>query len=456
MRIHRKDKEFTTTRIIAVGFLATIITGTILLMLPISSASGESTNVLDSLFTATTSVCVTGLVTVPTYAHWSLFGQIIIALLAQIGGLGIITFTMMFMLALGRRIGLKQRLLIQDAYNLDTIQGMVVMVKKIVKGTLLVEGIGALLTMTVLVPEFGWIGIWKSIFHAISAFCNAGMDVIGPDSLLPYQGNFVMNVTTMALIVFGGIGFPVWWSVQWIIQQRRKKHQTWRVALHCLPLHTKIVISFTFVLLIAGGVVVFVLEYSNPETLGNLSLWDKIQASLFQSVTTRTAGFLTISQKGMRNATALICCLLMFVGGSPSGTAGGVKTTTVAILVLTVSSIIKGRKDTEIFGRKINGNIVRRSLSIVMVSFGVLMLALIALVVVQPGDFLDCMYEVVSAIATVGLSRDFTATMNTAGKIIIIIVMYIGRIGPISLALFFNSKRFVNLKTYPEERVSVG
>lgn len=456
MRIRRKVKEFTTTRIIAVGFFATIILGTLLLMLPISAASGKSTNVIDSMFTATTSVCVTGLVTVPTYSHWSLFGQIIIALLAQVGGLGIITFTMMFMVALGKRIGLKQRLLIQDAYNLDTIQGMVVMVKKIVKGTLIVEGVGALLSMTVLIPQFGWSGIWKSIFHSISAFCNAGMDVIGPDSLMPYVGNLVMNITTMALIVLGGLGFPVWWSLLEMVRGRRRKHQTWRMALHFLPLHTKMVVAISFVLVFAGAMVVFALEYNNPETLGNLSVWDKIQAALFQSVTTRTAGFLTISQKGLHNATAFICCLLMFVGGSPSGTAGGVKTTTVAIIALTVVSIIKGRKDTEIFGRKINANIVRRALSIVMVSFVVMILALLVLITVQPGDFLDCLYEVTSAIATVGLTRDFTATLNVAGKIIIIIVMYIGRIGPISLALFFNSKRFVNLKTYPEEKVGVG
>lgn len=456
MRIHRKGKEFTTTRIIASGFLATILVGTLLLMLPISASSGEATSFIDSLFTSTTSVCVTGLVTVPTYEHWSLFGQIIIALLAQIGGLGIVTFTMMFLVVMGKYIGLKQRLLIQDAYNLDTIQGMVVMIKNIVYGTLLVEGIGALITMTVLVPQFGWIGIWKSIFHSISAFCNAGMDVIGPDSLAPYVGNPVMNITTMVLILLGGLGFPVWWSVVFTLKKRKKQHKTMGMAIHTLPLHTKMVLVITAVLIFAGALLVFILEYNNPETLGNLPLLEKIQASFFQSVTTRTAGFLTISQKGLRSATVIICCILMFIGGSPSGTAGGVKTTTVAILALTVISIIRGRKDTEIFGRKINENNVRRALSIVVVSLGVMIIALVALTVVQPGDFVDCLYEVTSAIGTVGLSRDFTTSLNLIGKIIIIITMYIGRIGPISLALFFNAKRFVNLKTYPEEKVRVG
>lgn len=456
MRRHRRKKEFTTTRIIALGFLGTIVFGTLLLMLPVSAASGEMTNFIDSLFTATTSVCVTGLVTVPTYAHWSVFGQIVIALLAQVGGLGVITFTMLFLMALGKRIGLKQRLLIQDAYNLDTIQGMVILIKKILKGTLIVEGVGALLYMTVFIPEFGWIGIWKSVFNAISAFCNAGMDVLGPDSLAPYVANPIVNITTMLLIILGGIGFPVWWSVLDMFCRRRRKRRTLFTGAHHLPLHTKMVLFMTLSLIAGGALLIFLLEYNNPETLGNLPWWQKIQAALFQSVTTRTAGFLTISQAGLRKATAMICCLLMFIGGSPSGTAGGVKTTTVAILVLTVISIIKGRNDTEMFGRKINGNLVRRALSIFMVSFGVMLLAVIALAIVQPGDFMDCLFEVISAIATVGLTRDFTTELTVAGRIIIIVTMYIGRIGPISLALFFNSRRFVNLKTYPEEKVGVG
>lgn len=456
MRRHRRKKEFTTTRIIALGFLGTIIIGTLLLMLPVSAASGEMTNFIDSLFTATTSVCVTGLVTVPTYAHWSVLGQVVIALLVQVGGLGVITFTMLFLMALGKRIGLKQRLLIQDAYNLDTIQGMVILIKKILKGTLIVEGVGALLYMTVFIPEFGWIGIWKSVFNAISAFCNAGMDVLGPDSLAPYVANPIVNITTMLLIILGGIGFPVWWSVLDMLCRRRRKHRTLFTGAHHLPLHTKMVLFMTLSLIVGGALLIFLLEYNNPETLGNLPWWQKIQAALFQSVTTRTAGFLTISQAGLRKATAMICCLLMFIGGSPSGTAGGVKTTTVAILVLTVISIIKGRNDTEMFGRKINGNLVRRALSIFMVSFGVMLLAVVALAIVQPGDFMDCLFEVISAIATVGLTRDFTTELTVAGRIIIILTMYIGRIGPISLALFFNSRRFVNLKTYPEEKVGVG
>ena len=449
-------KGFTTTRIIALGFLGAIFVGTLLLMLPIATVAGETTMPVDALFTATTSVCVTGLVTVPTFSHWTIFGQVVIALLAQVGGLGVITFTIIFLLIGGRKIGLKERLLIQDAYNLDTIQGLVVLVKKVLKGTLIIEGIGARLYITVFVPEFGPIGVWKSIFNSISAFCNAGMDVLGNNSLEPYVDNVLVNMTTMLLIILGGLGFPVWWNIADILRRGRSDYRSYRRAFHYLKLHTKLVIAMTGILIVVGAVAVFVLEYSNTETLGNLPLWQKIQASLFQSVTTRTAGFATIPQSALYKSTALISSLLMFIGGSPSGTAGGIKTTTIAILIITVYSIIQGGHETELFGRRIGGHVVRRALAVFMVSLAVMLTALIALSIAQPGSFIDCFYETMSAIATVGLSRDFTSTLNLAGKIIIILTMYLGRIGPISLALLFNTKRRVRVKSYPEENVSVG
>ena len=324
MKRFGRKKEFTTTRIIAVGFFVAIVIGTFLLMLPLSSKTGKVTGIVDALFTSTTSVCVTGLVTVPTYAHWSLFGQVVIALLAQVGGLGVITFTTMFMLILRRRIGMKERLLIQDAYNLDTIQGLVVLVKKILKGTLVVETVGALLYMTVFIPDYGLAGVWYSVFNAVSAFCNAGMDVIGPDSLSRYVGNPVVNITTMGLIILGGLGFPVWWNVLDVMKQRKRKRRTGRESLHYLSLNAKLVLFMTAFLIVVGAILILILEYQNPATLGPLSFFDKIQAAFFQSVTTRTAGFCTISQSGLNKSTALVCCLLMFIGGSPSGTAGGI------------------------------------------------------------------------------------------------------------------------------------
>ena len=351
---------------------------------------------------------------------------------------------------------MKERLLIQDAYNLDTIQGLVVLVKKILKGTLVVETVGALLYMTVFIPDYGLAGVWDSVFNAVSAFCNAGMDVIGPDSLSRYVGNPVVNITTMGLIILGGLGFPVWWNVLDVMKQRKRKRRTGRESLHYLSLNAKLVLFMTAFLIVVGAILILILEYQNPATLGPLSFFDKIQAAFFQSVTTRTAGFCTISQSGLNKSTALVCCLLMFIGGSPSGTAGGIKTTTMAVLVLTVVSIIKGRRDTEMFGRRVSDMAVRRALSIFAVSFSVMLGATVILAAVQPGNFIDCLYEIVSAIATVGLSRDFTPHLTTVSRLIIIVTMYIGRIGPISLALFFNSKRFVNVKTYPKERVSVG
>lgn len=452
----RESGGFSTTRIIVFGFFMAIVLGTALLMLPFATAEGEHTTPVDALFTATTSVCVTGLVTVPTFSHWTLFGQIIIALLAQVGGLGVITFTTIFLIVLRKKIGLKERLLIQAAYNLDTIQGLVILIKKIIKGTLVVEGVGALLYMTVFVPDYGAIGIWKSIFNAVSAFCNAGMDVLGESSLQQYAANPVVNFTTMFLIILGGIGFPVWWNVIEVIRYDRSEYTCLRDSVHHLKLHSKVVLAVTGCLIAGGAFIILLLEYNNEATLGAMPFWQKLQAALFQSVTTRTAGFFTISQSGLRTPTAFICCLLMFIGGSPSGTAGGIKTTTFAILIMTVISIIRGRNDTEMFERKVNGDVVRRALSIFMVSLIVMLVSVITLAAVQPAPFIDCFFEAVSAIATVGLSRDLTPFLTTAGKIVIIITMYIGRIGPISLALFFNSKRFINLKTYKEENVSVG
>lgn len=264
MKRFGRKKEFTTTRIIAVGFFVAIVIGTFLLMLPLSSKTGKVTGIVDALFTSTTSVCVTGLVTVPTYAHWSLFGQVVIALLAQVGGLGVITFTTMFMLILRRRIGMKERLLIQDAYNLDTIQGLVVLVKKILKGTLVVETVGALLYMTVFIPDYGLAGVWYSVFNAVSAFCNAGMDVIGPDSLSRYVGNPVVNITTMGLIILGGLGFPVWWNVLDVMKQRKRKRRTGRESLHYLSLNAKLVLFMTAFLIVVGAILILILEYQNP------------------------------------------------------------------------------------------------------------------------------------------------------------------------------------------------
>ena len=458
MRLKRQKRKsrFITTYIIAGGFLLLIILGTVLLKLPFSSANGISVPWSDALFTATTSVCVTGLVTLPTFSAWSFFGQAVILVLIQLGGLGLISFTILFLQVLGKRIGLRESQLIQDAYNLDSSNKMDVLVKKIFAGTFIIEGIGAVLYCFIFVPEYGVPGIWKSIFNAVSAFCNAGMDILGPSSLIPYQTNLAVNLITVILIVLGGIGFPVWfYAVDRIRQLKRKETSPKRIWIS-MPLYIKTVLFMTISLIFVGALLIFAFEFNNAETLGPLSLSDKVLASLFQSVTTRTAGFCTVSQSGLRRSTIIICCVLMFIGGSPSGTAGGIKTTTFLIITASMFSAVSGRDNTELFKRKINADAVRKAMSVFSLNFLVMIVSLLLFCIAQQGSFESCLYEVVSAIGTVGLSRDLPAQLNLAGKLIIVVTMYLGRIGPISLALFFNTKKYVNLIELPEENVPIG
>lgn len=444
----RRKRGLSTTQIIACGFLISMIIGMVLLMLPVSSKNGTFTNPVDALFTATTSVCVTGLTTVSTAEHWSVFGQIVIMILIQFGGLGIVTFTTAMLLIASKRITLKERLLIKDAYNLNSLNGLVRLTKNILKGTIICELCGALLYSVVFVKDYGAYGIFYSIFNAISAFCNAGMDILGNTSLRIYRDNFLVNTVTMILIILGGLGFPVWWDLIKNLGHKKKRRFT---------LHTKLVLTVTAALIFGGMLLILFIEYNNPDTLGNLSLPKKVQAAMFQSVTTRTAGFYTIPQENFTDASAFVSLILMFIGGSPSGTAGGVKTVTIAMIILTVYAIVKNKRDTEAFGRSISEQNVRKGIAVFVISFAVLLLSMGALSIVRRADFLDTLYECVSALATVGLSRGITAQLGTAGKIIIIITMYIGRIGPISLALFFNAnKTQKDLKHYPVADIQVG
>ena len=280
----------TTTHYILFSFLTAILVGSVLLTLPISSASGQATPFIDALFTATTATCVTGLVVVPTVTAWSLFGQIVILVLIQIGGLGIITIMASITVFLHRRMCLADRLLLRDAFNLNTLSGLEVFVKKVIKGTLVIEGIGACIYMTVFVPQFGLKGIWISVFTSISAFCNAGIDIIAENSLCNYTLNPIINITTCLLIILGGLGYIVWWDFMRVSKEKRtKKVKFWRT----LTLHSKIVIGATAVLILVGGILILLFEYNNPNTLGGYSFMEKVEAALFQSVTTRTAGFAT-------------------------------------------------------------------------------------------------------------------------------------------------------------------
>ncbi len=446
--------DLSTTQTIMLSFLLAILAGSFFLALPGSSADGQAVPYVDALFTAATSICVTGLVTLPTVTTWSVFGQIVILILIQIGGLGIITIMSGLMISLHRRIGMRDRQLIQDAFNLNTLSGMVKFIKKVLLGTFMVEGVGALLYMTVFIPQYGLHGIWISLFNAVSAFCNAGMDILSENSLCEYVHNPLVNTVTALLIIMGGIGYIVWWDVVRVCKNLKKQ------GLKCfrtLTLHSKIALFITALLLLSGTAAFFVFEYDNPLTLGSYSLPEKIQAAFFQSVTTRTAGFATVPQQNLTNASAFISILLMFIGGSPVGTAGGIKTVTIAVLFVAAFATIKNKEDAVLFQRRISKQAINKAVAVVCTSFLILFAFTVLLAAITDAAALDIVYETVSATATVGLTRDLTPKLNMMGKIIIIITMYLGRVGPISLMVAFHTrKEDRHMIKNPTEEISVG
>lgn len=444
-------KRLSSAQIVILGFLFIVLTGSILLSLPISSADGKAVPYVDALFTATTATCVTGLVTVPTVSTWSVFGQAVILVLIQVGGLGVITIAAGIMVLLGKRIGVNNRILIQDSFSLNSLSGIVKFINKVIIGALFVEAIGALMYMTVFVPEFGLKGIWISVFNSVSAFCNAGMDIIAENSLCDYALNPIVNITTSALIIAGGIGFIVWWDVARIIKDKKKRH------FRFLTLHSKIAISVTACLIVSGMIAFLLFEYNNPLTIQEYSFAEKIEASFFQSVTTRTAGFATIPQENLTDSSAIVSLILMFIGGSPVGTAGGIKTVTFLVLVATAISVIRNRRSANVFGRQIAEEAIRKAVGVFVMSFCVVAVSTILLSYVTNADFLDVIYETVSATATVGLTRNLTSSLNTSGKLIITIAMFLGRVGPISLAVALNkNKGSENIVSNPVEDIVVG
>ena len=452
--VRKKKFAFSTTPVILLSFLITILIGSLLLVLPVSTKSGTPVPYIDALFTATTATCVTGLVTLPTASTWSLFGQIVILFMIQIGGLGVLTIISGIMRMANRKMGINDRLLIQDAFNLNTMAGLASFVKRVLLGTFIIEGIGALLYTIVFVPQFGARGIWISIFNSVSAFCNAGIDIIGENSLCDYATNPLVNMVTSALIIVGGIGFIVWWDIIRVVKMSSPKNR--RVFRH-LTLHSKIALAVTAILVLVGGVIVFAFEYSNPRTIGNMGLFDKLQVSFFQSVTTRTAGFASVPQENLTNASSLFSLALMAIGGSPVGTAGGIKTVTVAVLVSSAISTIRNKKDTTLFGRRVANGSIRRAIAVVSCFVAVCLAALLLLLATNDITVIDALYEVVSAAATVGLSRNLTSSLNGVGKIIIMAVMYFGRVGPISLAVALGSKKkALNIVTEPIEEINIG
>lgn len=433
-------------QILVIGFLLLIFIGALLLTLPISSQDGHYTNFLDCVFISTSATCVTGLVTLDTGTHWSYFGQFVILCLIQIGGLGFMSVATLIALLMGRRVTLKERLVIQQSLNSFSIQGLVKMSKYLLIFTFLVETAGALLLATQFVPQFGYVkGIYFSIFHSISAFCNAGIDLIGNfRSLTPFAENPVIILTIGALIVIGGLGFFVWQDIY--NYKNRKK----------LSLHTRLVIVTTVILIFYGAVLMFLFEMYNTKTMGNMSLKGKILSSLFASIVPRTAGFNSISTSDMTEGGKFLTIVLMFIGGSPGSTAGGVKTTTAALLVVTVISVIRGRGDAEVYGRRIGKELVYRALTIATLGMSIVSISIILLCITEKASLDYIIYEVVSAFGTVGLSLGLTPELSSSGKIIIAFLMYCGRLGPLTVALSLTQKSIPSSIKYPEDKILIG
>ena len=444
-----RNLKISSIHLIPLSFLALIITGSLFLMFPFSSFEGTWTPFIDAFFTSASAVCVTGLVVTPTYMHWSLAGQIILLILIQFGSLGIVSVISIFMLITNRKFSLRDRVMLRDALNLENTGGVLTFLSVVVIGTLTAELLGAALYAFTFVPQFGWRhGLWVSVFTSVSAFCNAGFDIIGPDSLIPYQSNgFVLGVT-MFLIVISGLGFMVWMDIGDKFRYGISRRWSPLQILKHLSEHSKLVLSITAVLVFGGAVIFLITEYRNPDTIGTLPFSGKVLNSLFQSVTLRTAGFNSFSQKKMTNLSCIIAYLLMFIGGSPMGTAGGVKTTTFYIAILNVVSYIKNQTSGQAFRRTISAEQMKKASAIADVFAVTVIFFTLLLISTNPVSTQDGFFEIISAAGTVGLTRDVTFTLNTSGKQIVAATMYLGRIGPISLAVFFTrgSRKKIDMK----------
>lgn len=456
----KKKKHWNSLQIMAPGFMGVILLGALILMLPVCNADGRWLNFTDALFTACTCVCVTGLVTVVPAMQFTLPGKLVLLFLIQIGGWGVIVCALWILVLLKRKISLNARVIIHDYFNLDTMSGMVRMLIYVVKGSLIVEAAGALCYAFCFIPRYGpFRGIWYSVFHAVSAFCNAGVDILGDSSLAEYVRNPWVNLVTMGLIVAGGLGFMVWKDLTLFGKNVLIKKQGWKKSVRAMKLHTKVVITMTVFLIAAGTLFFFAAERGNPDTFGFLNTGEKWLAALFQSVTTRTAGFYTVSQAGFREASKFVSCILMFIGGSPGSTAGGVKTVTMAVIFLTCWSILKGHSDTECFKRKVAAATVRMAIAVCAMGMVMMLTGTIIVSLLEPEiPLIDVLYEVISATATVGLSADVTPGLSTASKYVIIFLMYVGRIGPVTLPMLMAAKlgKKNDKRTLPEEHIVVG
>lgn len=432
------------------GFFLAIFIGGLLLSLPICSSTGESVGLLNGMFTATTSVCVTGLVTVDTGTAYSHVGHFVILCLIQLGGLGFMTMVTIVFMMIRKRITLKERMLIQEAMNQDSLQGMVRLIQNVVLITILIETLGAICLSFSFVPKFGLkTGLFYSIFISISAFCNAGIDPLGNfQSLTGYTGDVIVNLTVMALIILGGLGFTVIRDV-W-------RNKRWKK----FPIHTKLVLGMTAALVLGGTFLFTLIEWNNPATMAAMPAGEKIMAGAFQSVTTRTAGFNSIDQNGLYGGSFLLTIILMFIGAAPGSTGGGIKVTTFAILLLVTAAIVRGRPEAVVGKRSIGRDLVRSAAAITVLAMVLVLTATFIICIIEEGNPAATMetilYECVSAFGTVGLSCGITPQLAPMSKLLLMFLMFCGRVGPLTFSIALANRKKKDTIHYPEGRIMVG
>ncbi len=430
--------------ILTLGFLILISIGALILSTPFVTRSGNPTNPIDAIFIAASASCVTGLSPVNTAEHWNSLGHVVIIILIQIGGLGIMTLASIIPLILRKKIGIKTRLILKEQLNIESMEGVIRLFKYVLGFTLVIESLGALFLAIRFVPTYGLgKGIWFSVFHSISSFCNAGFDILG-DSIYPLRDDYLVNITIMSLVIIGGLGFMVTSEIYY--KRHFKKFST----------HSKLVLLTNAGLILVGALGFFLLESLKSGVLSNETIGDGVLISFFQSVSARTAGFYSADLSKINDSTAILLISLMFIGGSPGSTAGGIKTTTFVVLILAVISVIKNEKEPVVFKRRISSEAIKKALSIFLISLSIVIFVSFVIAAIEDFAFIDILYETASALGTVGATLGITDKLSVASKIMITLCMYLGRIGPMTMALSFGLKSDVRLIRYPEGFISIG
>lgn len=437
-------KHLSSFQIIIIGFASVVLIGALLLMLPISTKERVVAPFNLALFTSISSVCVTGLVMVDTATYWSIFGQVIILILIQIGGLGVISFVSAFVLLVGKKFSLRQRTTFQESIAADKMSGLAKLIKFVFVTTFIVESIGALVMMPVFIIDHGPIGVWMAIFHSVSAFCNAGFDILGSSnnqfqSLTSYSSNPFVCITIMVLIVFGGIGFLTW-----------NDFKINKFKLRNYRMQSKIILLTTSILILVPAIYFFFVDFSN------LSLGERILSSLFQSITPRTAGFNSVDLTQMSESSQGLMIVLMLIGGSPGSTAGGMKTTTIAILILNALAVFRKKEDVQAFGRRVDISTISSASTILMMYVVLFLAGGILISEVENLPLKECMFETSSALGTVGLSLGITPKLGIISQIILMILMFLGRVGGLTLIYATLSSKNKNISKFPQERITVG